>query len=215
MRLLSKPVGPFQMNCYVIGCPETGEGAIIDPGEEFPWIERAVRELKVEVKKLLLTHSHLDHVGALNDARRRWPDAPIFLHPDELEMYNLAPQMAQMFGMHMDPLPAPDVFVREGDVIEVGTLRFDVLDTPGHSPGSVSLIARDQGVVFSGDALFAGSIGRTDLPGCDSRLLMRSLGKLRDLPPELRVLSGHGPETTIGRERRTNPFLLAEFGRGV
>jgi glyoxylase-like metal-dependent hydrolase (beta-lactamase superfamily II) len=214
MRLLSKPVGPFQMNCYVIGCPDTGEGAIIDPGDDLPWIERAVRELGVTVKSLLLTHSHLDHVGALTDAKRRWPDAPIVLHRDELEMYRMAPQMAALFGLRLEPLPDPDRFTREGETLTVGRLSFEVLDTPGHSPGSVSYVAREQGVVFSGDALFAGSIGRTDLPGCDHRLLMRSLGKLRDLPPALRVLSGHGPATTIGQERRTNPFLLAEYGPG-
>lgn len=214
MRILSKPVGGFQMNCYVLGCPTTNAGAIIDPGDEIAWIARAVSDLKIEVKYLLLTHSHLDHVGALNDAHKRWPDAPIVLHRDELEMFNMAPQMAMMFGMRMDPLPKPTQWMKEGDVIEVGTLRLRVLDTPGHSPGSVSFVEEAQGVVFSGDALFAGSIGRTDLPGCDYRLLVKSLGKLRDLPEHLRVLSGHGPETTIGRERRTNPFLLSEYGKG-
>lgn len=211
MKIETRPLGPFQMNCYVIACPETGEGAIIDAGSGFSWIAQAVEGLGIRVTHLLQTHAHIDHVGGLSEAKARWPEAPIVLHRAEMPVYEAAPIMGQMFGMALDPLPEPDRFVEDGEVVEVGSLRFRVIFVPGHSPGSVAFVEEQQGVAFSGDCLFAGSIGRTDLPGGDYATLIRSLGKLCELPDTTRVLSGHGPETTVGREKKSNPFLLKEM----
>jgi len=198
LRFKSKPVGPFAMNCYVIACEKTGKGAIIDAGEDASWIIDTVEEMGITLEAFLQTHAHIDHVGALSEVKARWPEVPIWIHRDEMPLYEQAPMQGMFFGIRMAPLPAPDKHFEDDDVILIGALRFRVILTPGHTPGGVAFYEADEGVLFSGDTLFAGSIGRTDLPGGHYDTLIQSLGRLRELPESTQVLSGHGPATTVG-----------------
>lgn len=200
-------VGPFQTNVYVIGCPATGQGAIVDAGGDGPGLLRLLEENGLELTKILQTHAHIDHVGALSHVRGI-SDAPIYLHPEERMLYDTAPQQGMFFGIPIAPLPSVDHWLAEGDVLEVGELRARVLLTPGHSPGSVIFYFEEQQTMLSGDVLFAGSIGRTDLPGASVDQMRASLERLKSFPDDTRILSGHGPETTLGHEKRTNPFLV-------
>lgn len=208
MQIRTAPLGALATNCYVVGCARTGVGALIDAVAQIQAIDAMVQHGEgLKLDKILQTHAHIDHVAALPEARARY-NAPIHLHRLELPLYEAAPIQGRMFGIHVDPLPPPDAFLTEGQTIAVGELQAEVLLTPGHSPGSVCFHFAAQKVIFSGDVLFAGSIGRTDLPGGDGPTLMRSLAQLLDLlPDDTLVLSGHGPATTIGRERTSNPFL--------
>lgn len=199
-------VGPIRTNIYLVGCPETGSGAIIDAGGDTGAVLERAEERGLEIDKILQTHAHVDHVGGLNEMAER-TEAPIYLHPDEMELYRAAPQQGQMFGIAIQELADPDEFLEEGDEVEVGECTARVLHLPGHSPGGIGFYFEDQSIIFSGDVLFAGSIGRVDLPGADPDAMEESLARLAELPDETRVLSGHGPETTIGEEKRRNPYL--------
>lgn len=203
-------VGPFQTNVYVLGCPTTGHGAIVDAGGDGPGLLRLARENNLDITKILQTHAHIDHVGALSHVRAQI-DAPIYLHPEERMLYDTAPQQGMFFGIPIDALPAVDHWLAEDDVIEVGELRARVLLTPGHSPGSVIFYFEEQSTMLSGDVLFAGSIGRTDLPGASVAQMRASLERLKTFPDDTRILSGHGPETTLGHEKKTNPFLTGSW----
>jgi len=199
-------VGPIRTNIYLIGCSETGTGAIVDAGGDTDALLERADERGLAIDKILQTHAHVDHVGGLN-AMKEKTGAPIHLHPDDLEMYREAPKQGRMFGISVDPLPEPDVFLEEGDEVELGEQTAEILHLPGHSPGGIGFYFEEQAVVFSGDVLFAGSIGRVDLPGADPDAMEESLSRLAELPDETRVLSGHGPETTIGDEKDRNPYL--------
>jgi glyoxylase-like metal-dependent hydrolase (beta-lactamase superfamily II) len=200
-------VGPFQENCYVIGDEESRIGALIDPGDEAARIALTVERLGLEIGSILITHAHVDHVRAIAPLVDEYL-CPVLMHEEAEAMLKTAPQQALMMGMKFGKVPAVDGYIAADEVLEVGPLRLRSLYTPGHAPGHLAFHAEDEGIVFSGDALFAGSVGRVDLPGGSMEILMRSItGKLLPLPDETRVLSGHGPETTIGRERMTNPFL--------
>lgn len=199
-------VGPIRTNIYLIGCTETGTGAIVDAGGDTDTVLERAEERGLEIAKILQTHAHVDHVGGLNEMTDR-TGAPIYLHDDELEMYRAAPKQGRMFGISVQPLPDPDVSVEAGDEIEVGESVARVLHLPGHSPGGIGFYFEDQSVIFSGDVLFEGSIGRVDLPGADPDAMEESLSRMAELPEETRVLSGHGPETTIGEEKKRNPYL--------
>lgn len=181
---------------------------MIDPGWDGRAILNQVEQRGWSIGHILLTHTHFDHVGGLSEVKER-SAAPIYVHTDAVMMLEYAPAAAAMWGFSVDPPPAPDTFISDGDIIEIGELRAAVLFTPGHAPGHVCFYLADQQVLFDGDVLFQGSIGRTDLPGGDHELLMRSIhDKVMTLPDETAVLSGHGPATTIGAERHSNPFLL-------
>lgn len=203
------PLGPMQTNCYLLGCEQTMQAAIIDPSWDGRNIFAAADNGGWDITHILLTHSHFDHVGGLGQLKEE-TNAPIYMHPDAVEMLRNAGMSAAMFGLKMPSVPPPDVMIGEGDTIEVGKLQVKVLFTPGHAPGHVSFYLPDYHVLFDGDVLFQQSIGRTDLPGGDHPTLMKTIReKFLTLPDETHVLSGHGSPTTIGEERMHNPFLQA------
>ena len=205
MILQMLAVGPFASNCYIVGSEKTKDGIIIDPGADPEAIDNAVRRLELKINLIVATHGHADHLGALGQVKQAIK-APFALHTDEAStLPEVGKYISALFGVRLAPLPAPDKLLNEGDIIKVGEFNFKVLHTPGHSPGGISLVGN--GVVFSGDTLFNYGIGRTDFPGGDYDVLMESIRtKLMTLPDKTVVLSGHGPETTIGAERRGNPF---------
>ncbi|MBI4279622.1 MAG: MBL fold metallo-hydrolase [Armatimonadetes bacterium] len=199
-------VGPVQANCYVVGENEGGRGLVIDPGDESPRILEVVARHGLRIAAVVCTHAHFDHIGAVAEVCRA-TGAPFLIHTGEREMLEAAPERAEMMlGIRIPAPPTPDRWLAEGDEVTAGTLRFRVAFTPGHAPGHITLIG--DGVAFDGDVLFAGSIGRTDLPGGSLEVLLRSIARtLLVLPDETVLYPGHGPPTTVGRERLTNPFL--------
>ena len=206
MIIATLPVGMSQTNCYIAGCSETKEGVIIDPGGNPERIMAEVERQDLSIKYVLNTHAHFDHTDA-NGAIVKATGAPLALHPLDLPLLK-ASGGAAMFGMQADTSPLPDLELQDGDELEVGTLRFKVLHTPGHTPGHVCFYEQAEGVLFDGDVLFFRSIGRTDLPGGKYQQLIDSIqGVLLVLPEETVVYSGHGPATAIGDETRLNPWL--------
>ena len=198
-------VGITQTNCYIVGCEDTGEGVVIDPGGNPKRILKAIEEAGLTIRYVLNTHCHFDHMGANADVVAA-TGAPLALHPAELPILQ-ARGGASWFGVPVKESPAPDIELDDGQVIEVGTLRFQVLHTPGHSPGGVTFYLEEQGVAFDGDVLFQMGVGRTDLPGGEWDTLMRSIQEvLFALPDETILYSGHGPKTTVGQEKRSNPW---------
>lgn len=206
MIIKQLPVGPIQANCYIVGCEETKEGVVIDPGDEPDRILAEIEAAGLTIKYILNTHAHFDHILANGDLVEA-TNAPVALHPLDLPLW-LQGGGAAFFGLDVPSVPEPDMELAEGDEITFGTHTLEVLFTPGHSPGHVSFYDGNAGVIFDGDVLFAGGIGRTDLPGGSYETLMSSINeKLMVLPDETVVCSGHGPTTTIGQERASNPWL--------
>jgi glyoxylase-like metal-dependent hydrolase (beta-lactamase superfamily II) len=200
------PVGPIQANCYLVGCEETKHGVVIDPGEEAERILAEIKNAGLTIKYVLNTHAHFDHILA-NGPLVEATGAPLALHPLDLPLLK-AGGGAVFFGLEASVGPEPDLELAEGDTISFGTHTFEVLFTPGHSPGHVSFYEAKAGIIFDGDVLFAGGIGRTDLPSGNYETLIASINeKLMVLPDETVVCSGHGPMTTIGQERVSNPWL--------
>jgi glyoxylase-like metal-dependent hydrolase (beta-lactamase superfamily II) len=192
-------------NCFIVGCEKTKSAVVIDPGDEVNKILLALADAKLTVKYIINTHGHFDHVGA-NKRLKDATNAPILIHKADADMLAQVSMSAMAFGMSGENSPPADQTIDEGDKITFGDITLTVLHTPGHSLGGVSF--HNNGVVFVGDSLFAGSIGRTDFPGGDYDTLIRSIKtKLLPLGDDVVVYSGHGPETTIGREKRFNPFL--------
>lgn len=205
LRIVALTNGAFAENCYLVADPQTRDAVAVDPGEEADLFLARLRTEGWTLRAIWLTHAHLDHVAGVA-AVRTATGAPVWLHPGDRRLYDHVPSQAMAFGLRLDPLPPPDREFAEGEPARVGGLSFDVLHTPGHSPGSVSLAGH--GVVFVGDVLFAGSIGRTDLPGGDAGTLLASIReKLYALPDDTVVYAGHGPATTIGAEKAYNPFV--------
>jgi len=206
MILHTIPVGMNQTNCYIVGCEETRRGAVIDPGGDGKRIIREIEDADLDVAYVLVTHAHFDHIGGIArvvDAT----GAKLALHPNERPLLE-ARGGASMWGINVEPSPPPDVELSDGQVIEVGTLTFEVLLTPGHSPGGVTFYEADQGVAFDGDLLFSNGIGRTDLTGGDQQTLMRSIKEvIFALPDDTVIYPGHGPSTTVGKEKRSNPWV--------
>ncbi len=200
-------VGPFQENCYVIGDEETGAGALVDPGDEAARIALAVEQTELEITQILITHAHIDHVGAVAALVDEY-GCPVLMHAEAEPMLGQLPTQAMMMGLRFGKVPAVDRYIEDEEAIEVGGLQLRPLYTPGHAPGHVAFYVEGEALLLSGDALFAGSVGRVDLPGGSMEVLMRSIEeRLLTLPDETRVYPGHGPETTIGNERAHNPFL--------
>lgn len=207
MILDALQVGPLQVNCYVVGCERTREAVVIDPGDESGRIAELLAKRGLRLKAILLTHAHFDHLGAARELRAL-TGAEVVVGAGEEPLLGHLAEQAAFFRMPTVEHPGPVRTVADGDVIAVGRLRLEVIATPGHSPGGISLYLREAGVVFSGDTLFWGSVGRTDLPGSDHAALLRSLrSALGALPDETRVLPGHEEETTIGLEKEQNPFF--------
>jgi len=202
-------VSPFQTNCYIVACPETREGIVIDPGDEPERILAVVRFHQITVTAVVATHGHLDHVLAVGTVKEA-TGAPFLLHELDLPIAQSAHIQAGFYNWVADPVPDPDGFLGEGQTLKVGKISFQILHLPGHTPGHIALyFESDDGSkhLFSGDVLFAGSVGRTDLPGGNWEQLQSSLSRLMSLPDETIVYSGHGRKTTIGEERRYNPFV--------
>jgi hydroxyacylglutathione hydrolase len=205
MKVVAIPNGTFVENTYLIIDAAAAVCAVVDPGEDADLITRTLRTAGVKPVALWLTHAHLDHVIGVA-ALREATGAPVYLHPADRPLYDAAPEQGAAFGIPAPRLPAPDRAFAHGDTVRVGALSFGVRHVPGHSPGHVALVGH--GAVFSGDVLFQGSIGRTDLPGGDFDTLIASIEReLLALPDSTIVYPGHGPDTTIGAERRANPFL--------
>ena len=200
-------VGLFQENCYIIGSRRTGEAICVDPGDEVGEIRALARDMGVRITKIVCSHGHLDHLMAVRELKES-TGAPFLLHRADVPLARSMPESAlRMLGRVEPPCPDPDAFIDDGDDLEIPGISLRAIHTPGHTPGSICLYGG--GMLFSGDTLFRGSIGRTDLPGGDFSQIMTSImGRLLDLPPETIVRPGHMDETTIGAERATNPFVL-------
>jgi len=204
-------VGPFFKNGFVIGCDETREAVLIDPGDEVAQLLAIAKQKSLAIRHILLTHAHIDHITGVKAAKQAL-GVPVYLHRDDLFLYESAIEMGEMFGMKVEAPPPVDIFYTPEQVIPFGTLEARPHHTPGHCPGGVCLEIRTRGQagkdLIVGDTLFAGSIGRTDLPGGDLDVLLASIQNvLFPFGDDARVYPGHGPQTTIGQERRTNPFL--------
>jgi glyoxylase-like metal-dependent hydrolase (beta-lactamase superfamily II) len=209
VNVVQIPNGAFLENCYLVIDEEARQCVIVDPGEDAGLILRQVAAAGARLVAVWLTHAHLDHVLGVGRVAAE-TGAPVFLHPADRALYDHVPEQAAAFGLRAAAVPPPDRAFAHGDAVRVGGLAFSVRHTPGHSPGSVCLLG--DGVVFAGDVLFQGSIGRTDLPGGDLDALLASIEReLLVLPDSTIVYSGHGPQTTIGAERRGNPFLTGAF----
>lgn len=204
MLIKNLVVGLLEVNCFIVADERTKEAMVIDPGDEPDRIIAVIKENSIKVKYILCTHAHFDHVGALSDIKDE-TDAKVVIHGDELEIYNGARDQAAFWGYELEPLPEPDMLVKEGDKIELGNLSFEVFHSPGHSPGGICLYGEN--IVFTGDTLFAGSVGRTDFYGGDITKLKKSFLRLMSLPPDTKVLAGHGPASTIIREKAGNFFM--------
>ncbi len=218
MILEVRAVPPFYKNGFVVGCERTREAIVIDPGDEADELLGAVRDHGLDVVHILLTHAHIDHVTGVGLVKQAL-DAPVYLHKDDLPLYEHTVQQGQMFGFTVQQPPPVDVFY-DLSPIHFGDYEVRVHHTPGHCPGGVCLQVGKKGEaathLFVGDTLFAGSIGRTDLPGGNHDVLMRSItGVLFALGDAATVHPGHGPDTTIGRERQTNPFVLEYLSKNT
>lgn len=210
------PVGMLQCNCSIIGDPESREALVVDPGDETARILETLARHAVTVKAIVSTHAHIDHVGGLRKMQQA-TGAPVLMHADDMELYRHLDIQAAWLGMRTPDPASIDKFLREGDTLRWGRFEAGVLHTPGHTPGSISLYLAPQpdsgtsapnASLLAGDTLFAGSIGRTDLPGGSLEQILRSIHqKLLVLPDETIVYPGHGVATTIGEERAANPFL--------
>ena len=207
-------VGAFQENCYLVADPDSDALAIIDPGSEPDVIIAEIEKTGRTPSAIWITHAHVDHIGAIAPVKRKY-DVPVWLHPLDTALYRVGGRQAQLYGIPYEEPPAPDAEFAEGATVSLGSLTLTVMHAPGHAPGHVVLHGHGHAIV--GDCLFAGSIGRTDLPFSNPGQLEQSLARIAALPPETMVYPGHGPTTTIGEERVSNPFLngTARIVRGV
>ena len=212
LEVVTLPNGQLAENCYLLADRRTREAVIIDPGEEPAMFLAELDTRAWTLRAIWLTHAHVDHIIGVS-AIRGATGAPIHLHPLDRPIYDALPQFGAWLGKQLEAPPPPDVALEPGGSVRVGRFEFEVRFTPGHSPGSVSFVGHD--MVFGGDVLFNGSVGRTDLPGGDAATLMASIQtQFLSLPDSTVVHSGHGPDTTIGVERLTNPFLTGAFPLG-
>lgn len=198
-------VGSMDANCYIIGCEKTGVGAVVDPGAEGSRILKKIESLKLKCKYIILTHGHVDHIGALKEVREA-TGADVLIHKDDAGMLTSPAQNLSLFMGSMLKFKAAERPLEQGDKIRVGDVTLEVIHTPGHTPGGICLkVGKD---LITGDTLFAGSVGRSDFPGGNHEVLINSIKtKLLDFPDETKVYPGHGPSSNIGQEKNINPFL--------
>ncbi|MBX9710491.1 MAG: MBL fold metallo-hydrolase [Xanthobacteraceae bacterium] len=202
------PVTPFQQNCTLLWCTATNKAAVIDPGGDIPQISRAIKQAGVTVEQIWLTHGHIDHVGGAADLRDALKVSITGPHMADKFLLDHVVESGARFGMTGVRNFTPDRWLDEGDTVSIGELKFDILHCPGHSPGSVVFFNKDMRFAHVGDVLFNGSVGRSDIPGGDHNTLIRSIrDKLLPLGDDVGFICGHGPGSSIGQERATNPFL--------
>ncbi|HUY94762.1 MAG TPA: MBL fold metallo-hydrolase [Terracidiphilus sp.] len=207
MILETFPVGPLACNCTILGDENAGEAIVIDPGDEIGRIQQRLLDLRLKLTQILITHGHIDHVGGALKLKRL-TGAPILLNESDLPLLKMMNMQAAWLGVPTPEVASPDASLEDGETVGMEQFPAQVLHTPGHTQGSVSLHFAPMKMLVAGDTLFAGSIGRTDLPGGNGRQLIASIeSRLLTLPDDTRVIPGHGPETTIGAEREFNPFL--------
>jgi len=205
MKYETLSLGALETNCYLVYCPETLECAVVDPGAEAERIFRLIAEKGLKPRVLLNTHGHVDHIGANKDIKERF-DIPLYIHSADSAMLERVHQTEMAFFLGAKDSPPPDHFLKDGDKLKIGKSFLRVIHTPGHSPGSVSFLG--DGFLLSGDTLFFGGVGRTDLPGGSWQEMESSIkNKILTMPDEMLVLPGHGPSTTVGQEKRSNPFI--------
>ena len=211
MILETFPVGPLHCNCTILGDEVTHEAIVVDPGDNIPEILSRLQKHGLTVRQIVVTHAHIDHVGGAAQLRKL-TGAPVVMNQQDLGLLGMMEMQAGWLGVPTPEVAPPDASAEDGLTVGLATLPAEVLHTPGHTPGSICLLFPAQHLLLAGDTLFAGSIGRTDLPGGDGHQILRSLrDRLLVLPDATRVLPGHGPETTIGEERHSNPFLQPKF----
>ncbi len=213
MILETFPVGPLHCNCTILGDETTREALVVDPGDNIPEILSRLQKHGLTLRQIVVTHAHIDHVGGAAQLRKL-TGAPVIMNQQDLGLLGMMQMQAGWLGVPTPEVAPPDASAEDGLTVGLATLPALVLHTPGHTPGSICLLFHfnDQHLLLAGDTLFAGSIGRTDLPGGDGHEILRSLrDRLLVLPDATRVLPGHGPETTIGEERHSNPFLQPKF----
>jgi hydroxyacylglutathione hydrolase len=206
LRIEAIPVGPFQANAYLAVDDATRHAVIVDPGSEGDALAAHIAASGLTLDAIWITHGHLDHVGGIAGVRRTFPDAPIWMHADDLALYDMVVNQGRMYGLTIEQPPPVDHHWQEGDTVSLGAHAFRIAHLPGHAPGHVALIGEE--FVFVGDVIFAGSIGRTDLPMSDPRAMQESLARVSAWAPNLTLYPGHGPSTTVGEELATNPFLV-------
>jgi glyoxylase-like metal-dependent hydrolase (beta-lactamase superfamily II) len=201
------PVGALQCNCSIFGDETTRQAIVVDPGDDIEIIEQILQRHGLRVQAIVITHAHIDHIGGAAKLKAL-TGAPVWMNANDQPLYDQLDWQASWLGMRTPDRTEIDVAAREGDALQIGEARFEVLHTPGHTKGSLCLFLPSESKLVAGDTLFRDSIGRTDLPGGDGRQILRSIeNKLMQLPEETLVICGHGPETTIGREKERNPFL--------
>ena len=200
-------VGPLAVNCYIAGSEITREAAVIDPGGDAGKIIEGLQKNNLKLKYIILTHAHFDHAGAAAELQEE-TGAQVMVHENDAILLKNTDAQAALFGMQTARPPKPDYFLKGGDRIKISDVEMEVIETPGHTPGGISLYVKDAEAVFTGDTLFWGSIGRTDLPGGDFNTIIHSLkDKLGRLPDDTKVYPGHGDDTTIGLEKQQNPYF--------
>jgi glyoxylase-like metal-dependent hydrolase (beta-lactamase superfamily II) len=204
MKIENIVVGPLQVNCYIAYDEDSLDAIVVDPGDEAKKIISFIEYRKLKVSSIVCTHAHFDHVGAIGILKDK-TGANVMLHKGDLDIYLRADKQGTQWGFHIEQPPGPNSFMLEGDEIAVGRFRLKVLHTPGHSPGGICLYG--EGIIFTGDTIFAGSVGRTDFPGGSLTELKRSFARIIALPPETKIFSGHGPLTTVKNEKEDNFFV--------
>jgi len=204
VKVQSITVGAFQENSYLVVDEKTNRAVIVDPGGEGDRIIDAIERSGAELEAIWITHAHVDHVGAIASVKRRW-DVPVFLHPLDRRLYEAASRQAEVYGIPFEEPPVPDREFSDGQQVQLGDAQMTVMHAPGHAPGHV--VIHGNGIALVGDCLFAGSIGRTDLPFSNPPQLADSLRRIASLPDDTVVYPGHGIPTTIGEEKQSNPFL--------